>query len=250
MLLTNVLRPAVGLGSAKGADGAPLLAEAADPAAAALVLLLVDVEQDVGRAGGVAGLVLLGGSVGEQGAVAGGNERDLEPGGVGRGDRDLALAARALDARDLGQGGALGDGHVGDRLAVVEVRGVAHVLVGAVGAVLDAVAAAAVGDELLVGADEVRLGARAGRVVAAGSGKGNGAGSGDHDRVEDEESQDGESSGKKSLHWLGYLFWGFDLFEGKKKAEKEYRENRHFLIFHKLLRVKLVCQSILSSACG
>jgi len=195
------------------AKGAPLLAEAADPTAAALVLLLVDIEDDGLDGRGVAGLVLLGRRVGEHGAVAGRDERDPEPGGVGDADRDLALAAGALDARDLGQGGALGDGHVGDGLAVVEVRRVAHVLVGAVGAVLDAVAAAAVGDELLVGADEVRLGARAGGVVAAGHGGGDGnrAVGGDHDGAEDEESQDGKSSGKKSAHclvWDWEFFWG------------------------------------------
>jgi len=180
------------------AKGAPLLAEAADPTAAALVLLLVDIEDDGLDGRGVAGLVLLGRRVGEHGAVAGRDERDPEPGGVGDADRDLALAAGALDARDLGDCVTFSEGALHDRSR----RLVAHVLVGAVGAVLDAVAATVVGDELLVGADEVRLGARAGGVVAAGHGGGDGnrAVGGDHDGAEDEKSQDGESSGKKSAH--------------------------------------------------
>ena len=200
-----VLRPAVVRREAGAAGGAPLLAEAADPAAAALVLLLVDVEDDGLDGRGVAGLVLLGRRVGEHGAVAGGDERDPEPGGVGDADRDLALAAGALDARDLRDGVTFSEGALHDRSR----RLVAHVLVGAVGAVLDAVAAAVVGDELLVGADEVRLGARAGGVVASRSGGG--------DSVF--EGSDGKSFGRRRK-----------AADGDEEKNRECEEDtRHFL---------------------
>jgi hypothetical protein len=138
------------------------LAEAADPTAAALVLLLVDVELDFGGEGGVAGFVLLAGSTGEEGLIAGSVEGDLPPGGGG-GDGDGTLEARALNASNFGDGGTLGERAFmeGDRALVT------HILVGTVSAIFNTIAALGVGDTLLVGADEMSFGARTSGVVAS-----------------------------------------------------------------------------------
>ena len=150
----------------------------------------------------------MSGGRGEEGIVTGRGEGDGAPSGGGAGgDGDLALVAGALDAGDLSEGGARGDSHLGDGLVGVEVLGVAHVLIGAVGAVLDAVAAAGVRDHLFVGADEVGLSAGAGGVVARRGLLGDGklSGGGDHDGVEEEDGEESENRGNENLHFFDFL---------------------------------------------
>jgi len=78
------------------AHGARLLAEAADPAAAALVLLLVHVQLDRRHLQRVARLVLVQRRVGHHREAARRVLGDREPRRVGARDRDRALEARAL----------------------------------------------------------------------------------------------------------------------------------------------------------
>ena len=74
---------------------------------------------------------------------------------------------------------------------------VAHVLVSAISAVFNSVAALAVGDDFLVGADEVGLGAGTGGVVAGGGG---GRNDGSIDSVEGEtaERHDRDDEGEEN----------------------------------------------------
>ena len=84
------------------------MSEAAHPTAAALVLFLVDIENDLGGGSRVARSVLLVVSTDEHGLVAGSSRGNLPPGSVTRGDGDRALLAGALEAGDFSDGSAFG----------------------------------------------------------------------------------------------------------------------------------------------
>ena len=104
-----VLRPAPICLQEGAARLALLLSEAAHPTAAALVLFLVNIEDDLGGGSGIAWSVLLVVSADEHGLVAGSSCCDLPPGSVARGDGDGALLAGALEAGDLSDCGTFGE---------------------------------------------------------------------------------------------------------------------------------------------